>query len=288
MDNSRYRIAQIPKRSGGLRVLEIPDPELMARQRAILGWLYARRLAASPCAHGFVRRRSIVTNAEPHVGKAVVVRIDLEDFFPSVKATMVREALVSNGVAKQDSEAIVEACTLDGRLPQGAPTSPFLANLAASRLDHRLSGLAREWRDGALGTTYTRYADDLTISSDDPKLNHIVPVVQRIVEDCGFKVNRAKTRICRRGSRQIIAGVVVNDRPNVPRTLRRNLRAALHQAREGILRGDPGPVDVERLRGLAAHVHAVNPSAGGRFIRDVDEIARLVAVRERVLGGQIR
>lgn len=272
MDRSRYRIVRIAKRSGGFRVLEIPDAELMEQQRAILRWLCARRLAASPYAHGFIRRRSILTNAAPHIGKAVVIRIDLEDFFPSVKAQMVREALVSNGVS--DADTIVEACTLDGRLPQGAPTSPFLSNLVSARLDVRLAGLVRKWKNGA----YTRYADDLCISSDDPRLNRVLPAARRVIEDSGFRINRKKLRIYRRGVRQIVAGVVVNDKPNVPRTVRRNLRAELHQTREAIVRGDGRAVDVARLRGLAAHIHSVNPSVGSRLVRDVQEIERLLAM----------
>lgn len=286
MDQSHYRLAHIPKRSGGVRILEIPDESLMAEQRRILRWLYARRLAASPYAHGFVRGRSIVTNAKQHVGKAVVIRIDLQDFFPSVTAAMVREALISNGIAGPDADTIVATCTLDGRLPQGAPTSPFLSNLVATRLDHRLAGLARKWRGGNLRTMFTRYADDLCFSSDDRHLNHIVTVVERVIEDSGFKVNRKKLRIYRQGVRMVIAGCVVNQKVNVPRTLRRNLRAELHQTWEAILRGNPREVNVERLRGLAAHICSINPEAGGRLMREVRELDRInfILCRSRVPG----
>ena len=127
-------------------------------------------------------------------------------------------------------------------------------------------------------TSYTRYADDLTFSSNDRRLNHIIPVVSRITQDCGFRVNKKKTRVCRRGGRQLATGIVLNDRLNVPRSIRRNLRAQLHQAREAILRGERPNLDVERIRGLASHIRSVNPQEGIRFIRDVDEIERLVAV----------
>ena len=281
MDSSHYRIVKIPKRSGGTRTLEIPEASLMARQRQILAWLKARKLAASPYAHGFIIGRSIVTNAQPHVGKRVVIRVDLKEFFPSVGTSMITEALMSSHVSAEVTREIIQVCTLEGRLPQGAPTSPFLANLTAVRLDYRLAGLARKWRGGSLRTDYTRYADDLTFSSEDKRLNHIVPVVHRIVEDCGFRVNRKKTRIYRQGVRQIVAGVVVNERPNVPRTVRRNLRAEIHHLQEAILRGHRLHVNIERLRGLAAHIRAVNTEEGGKFTRDVvalDNLRRVAMV----------
>src|SRR5688500_17810377 len=114
MDSSRYRIAKILKRSGGFRTLEIPDPDLMLEQRKILRWLMARRLAGSPYAHGFIRGRSIATNAAPHVRKRVVIRIDIQDFFPSVTAQMVRYALVDNGIFAPTCHEITETCTLNG------------------------------------------------------------------------------------------------------------------------------------------------------------------------------
>jgi hypothetical protein len=253
--------------------LEIPDAALMAEQRQILAWLYARRLAASLYAHGFVRGRSIATNARPHVGKKVVLRLDLADFFPSTTAEMVRQALYENGVPTEAAQAVVETCTLEGRLPQGAPTSPFLANLVAARLDVRLAGLVRKWTDGA----YTRYADDLCFSSSDRHLNRLIPPAQRIVEDIGYRLNPKKIRVYRQGVRQVVAGVVVNRKPNPCRTLRRSLRAAIYRARQALLGGNP-PVSLQRLRGLASHVFSINSEAGSRFLRDVVELERLAAV----------
>ena len=279
MDRSRYRTVRIPKRSGvGVRILEIPDDELMVRQRSILRWLCARRLAASPFAHGFIRRRSIATNAAPHVGKAVVIRLDIKDFFPSVSAVMIRRVLAEAQIPPVDARAITESCTLDGRLPQGAPTSPFLSNLVATRLDYRLAGLARNWRGGTFKVAFTRYADDLCFSSADRRLCRIIPAATRIIEDSGFRLNREKIRVYRRGVRQIVAGAVVNQKVNVPRPVRRNLRATLHQARRAIMNGTRQGIDVARMRGLASHIHSVNPKAGAFFLREVDEIERLLVV----------
>ncbi len=274
MNRTRYRAVRIPKRSGGVRILEIPDDALMAEQRQILAWLCARKLAASSYAHGFVKGRSIASNAAPHVGKKVVIRLDLEDFFPSVTSEMARQALHENGLPLEAVSVVVETCTLENRLPQGAPTSPFLANLVAARLDVRLAGLARKWKRGA----YTRYADDLIFSADDRALNNLIPVAERIIRDCGFRVNARKLRIYRSGSRQWVAGVVVNTRPNVPFEVRHNLRAAIHQAREALLTSADAVVDLPRLRGLASYAHSINPTAGARFLRDVAEVERLSAV----------
>jgi RNA-directed DNA polymerase len=273
MERERYRFVCIPKRSGGTRVLEIPDSALMAEQRDILGWLYARRLAPSPYAHGFVRGRSISTNARAHVGKKVVIRLDVADFFPSTTAEMVRQALYENRVPREALRDLVDKCTLENRLPQGAPTSPFLANLVAARLDIRLAGLARTWTGGA----YSRYADDLCFSSSDSRFNQLIPPAKRIIEEVGYRLNPRKIRVYRQGARQVVAGVVVNQKPNPSRAMRRNLRAAIHESRLALLAGNPTG-SIQRLRGLAAHVYSINREAGARFLRDVEELENMARV----------
>jgi hypothetical protein len=172
------------------------------------------------------------------------MRVDLEDFFASVSAPRVYGIFRTAGYRESVAHTLTGLCTnvvpvdlpLSGRLarrlaaphlPQGAPTSPALANLAAYRLDCRLAGF---------GLTYTRYADDLVFSTDR---NLRTLGVERIARDEGFRLNAAKTRVMGRGSRQTVTGVVVNVRPNVPRAEYDRLKAILHRA----VHDGPGDLD---------------------------------------------
>ena len=154
---------------------------------------------------------------------------------------------------------------------QGAPTSPALSNLIARRLDRRLHGLAE-----SLGLTYTRYADDLTFSGDhEDAVLRALDVVPRIVADESFAVNGEKTRLQRPSGRQSVTGVVVNEKVSAPRDLRRRLRAILHNARYTGLEAQnrEGHEDFHAyLRGLIAHVHAVNPEQGEKLLRELEAL----------------
>ena len=154
----RYREFFLPKRSGGTRRILAPDQALKAVQRRILRRLLAR-LRSHPAATGFERGRSIVTNALPHVGRAVVVRMDLKDFFPSTRAGRVRAYFRRVGWDRAAAGLLTRLCTFEGGLPQGAPTSPRLGNLVNYYLDAQLTRKAARIKG-----VYTRYADDLTIS----------------------------------------------------------------------------------------------------------------------------
>jgi hypothetical protein len=258
----RYREFTIPKRSGGRRRILAPDDELKRLQRRILRRLLGR-LRAHPAAHGFERGRSIVTNALPHRGRDAVVRLDLVDFFPSTRAARIRRYFRRIGWNRAATRILVRLCTHEGRLPQGAPTSPRLSNLVNYRLDARLAGIA-----AALGAVYTRYADDLTFSfaraddldGDSPldrhpgtgrplpldttgTLRELLPTLRdrvryvgsftaRVVGEEGYRLHlRRKSSVRRRHHRQIVTGLVVNERPNLPRATRRWLRAVEHRAR---------------------------------------------------------
>ena len=222
----------VPKRSGGTRTLSVPHRTLSEAQR----WVFDRivgKLGVEPPAHGFVTGRGILTNAAPHAGKAVVVNMDLEGFFPSIGFARVRSVFQRLGYSPAVATILALLCTecprrrveYDGvpyhvatgprGLPQGACTSPALSNQVARRLDRRLLGLATR-----LGLTYTRYADDLTFSGDDPlrgAIGYLMARVRHIAQDEGFTVNQAKSRVLRRNAAQMVTGLVVNDRPGVPR-----------------------------------------------------------------------
>ncbi|MFT4623161.1 MAG: RNA-directed DNA polymerase, partial [Myxococcota bacterium] len=237
---------EVPKRSGGERTLSAPMPRLAAAQQ----WVLANVLVPLPTeepAHGFVRGRSTVTNARPHVGRDIVVNLDLKDFFPTITFPRVRGVFRRLGYSPAAASVLALLCTactrrevsLEGEvwrvavgnraLPQGACTSPALSNQVARRLDRRLQGLCRK-----LGWAYTRYADDLTFSAPaghQSEVGGLLRSVQRLVEDEGFALNPAKGRVQRRSGRQSVTGVSVNDQLGLPRKDLRQLRALLHNAK---------------------------------------------------------
>lgn len=274
---SDYIVHRIPKHSGGVRVLHEPKPELKVLQKRVLRWLQARGLNGGKRSHAFERGRSIATHARLHVGKRVIVRLDLKDFFGSTTGAMIHDALVKDGLSAEQAQEIVEMCCLDGSLPTGAPASPLLANVAAKRMDLRLSALAASRK-----VTYSRYADDLTFSSNETDLNHIIPAVDAIIADCGYMLNRKKTLVMRSGRRQLVTGLVVNRELNAPREARRNLRAQLHSLKCALLNG--GEFDeksFENARGIASFAASVNPDKGVALRLAIHEIESLLSMREQ-------
>jgi hypothetical protein len=295
---SHYHHRWVAKAGGGFRLLEAPKPRLKRIQR----WLLSNVLAAIPpsdVAHGFVPGRSVRTFVAPHVGRAVVVRMDLEDFFASVSRARVAALFRRVGYPRRVAAALAGLTTAptpervlrdhpragvdlarrflmnarlrDAHLPQGAPTSPALANLAAWRLDRRLAALA-----AGFGATMTRYADDLAFSGGEAfgrSLRFFVARAGAIALEEGFCVHHRKTRVMRQGRRQALCGVVVNDTPNLPRRERDRLRAILHNvARFGLdSQNREGHPDFRRhLEGRVAWAVALNPA----FRRRVQAFAR--------------
>ncbi len=248
----------------------------------------------SDAAHGFVAGRSVRTFVAPHVGRAVVVRMDLEDFFASVSRARVVALFRRVGYPRRVAAALAGLCTAptpervlaehpregvdlakrfltnarlrDAHLPQGAPTSPALSNLAAWRLDRRLAGLA-----AGFGATMTRYADDLAFSGDRPfgrSLRFFVARVGAIAAEEGFRVNHRKTRLMSQAQRQSLCGVVVNETANLSRRERDRLRATLFNvARFGLdsQNRENRPDFHRHLEGRVAWAAALNPVAGKRL-----------------------
>jgi retron-type reverse transcriptase len=237
-----YRELRMPKPAGGERVIHAPFGRLLELQRSIAQEVLGQA-SMHPAAHAFVRRRSIVTNVRPHEGHRVVMRIDLEDFFPSITTAAVRRAIEKLGYPYSVASALARLCTLEGRLPQGAPTSPALSNLVGLRLDRRFAALSVR-----LGFVYTRYADDLVLSSDDPRLPSLLPFFREVIGSEGFRVNERKTRVMRPGNAQTVTGLVANVHTALPRERRRKLRAILHRLRT---RG-PAAVRLRSRRGGTA------------------------------------
>jgi RNA-directed DNA polymerase len=282
---SGYVAFEIAKATGGTRRIHAPRAALKKAQRRVLESLLSLIPAHEAC-HGFVKGRSVVTNASPHQGARVVIKIDLADFFPTIHFRRVEGLFASYGYARPVARLLAGICTHRARLPdgkvawpgvlpQGAPTSPAIANLVCRRLDARLSKLARR-----AGAAYTRYADDLTFSfAEEParSLGRFLWWVDQICQAEGFSENAKKRRVLRRSLQQRVTGVVVNDGLTVPREVRRRLRALLHRCRkEGLdavaaAAGRPDLLAV--LAGTAAYVKMVQPGPGEKLAGAVRALA---------------
>lgn len=219
-----YRQFRRRKKSGGFRTITAPARVLKEVQRAIVEQLL-RELPLPDACTGFRQGFSILHNALPHAGKRFVFNTDIESFFPSITAERVIGLFSSLGYPRRIALALARLTTFNNVLPQGAPTSPFIANLICRQLDRRLGGFcsSKEWK-------YTRYCDDITISGNDLFSLKDVHAVRRIISSEGFEVNASKTRLRRRNASQVVTGLVVNEHPNISRQQRRVLRAAFHQA----------------------------------------------------------
>ena len=290
-----YRYAWLPRRGAPPRAIERPKSMLKAAQRRVLREVLDA-IPAHDAAHGFVAGRSARSHAELHTRAELVLRLDLEDFFASVTAGRVFGIFRTAGYAEGVAHALTALCTnvlprarwaelpkptdpgliaahwrlgrrlATPHLPQGAPTSPALASLAAFTLDRRLTGLAT-----ALGARYTRYADDLAFSgaaSLRRRAGRIAQLVAEIARDEGFLLNPAKTRAMPSSARQQLCGVVVNQHPNVPRRDYDLLKAILHDA----ARHGPAAANRAGHRDFAAHllgriawVEQLNPPRGRRL-----------------------
>ena len=287
---SHYIRFKIPKKTGGERLISAPMPRLKKAQHWILVNIL-EKLELHDAAHGFRRDRSIVSNAQPHVGADVIINFDLKDFFPSISYKRVKGLFQSFGYSEAAAtifgllctQAQVEEVELDGKtyyvattdrhLPQGSPASPAITNLLCRRLDRRLTGMAEN-----LGFVYTRYADDLTFSASGESLCNICNILRRtesIVAHEGFAINEQKTRILRKSRQQEVTGVVVNERPNISKKELKRFRATLYQIEKDGLEGKHwgNSSDVmASIQGFANFVAMVNPEKGAEFQEQVQRI----------------
>lgn len=251
-----YKNISLRKRNGGSRVLRVPDGPLRLLQDKIKRHVLDGA-ALLDCVHGGVRGRSVLTNAKPHVGRKVVFTLDLKDFFPSVSPITVRIIFKFLGFNAEALDALVQVTTWDDQLPQGAPTSVGLANWAMYRIDVRLSRLVYQH-----GFVYTRYIDDLALSGGW-RLLDFRRLVHRIVEQEGFRINPAKVKTMLAGTRQVVTGIVVNRRLNLPREERDSIRQKVIQ----LTSCRPGETEIQKLRGHLSWFSSVNPQAAFRLRR---------------------
>lgn len=272
LERRYYQEKSIPKKSGGFRTLMIPSMKLKIIQQ----WILKNILSAIPVskyATGFVKRRSIVTNAKPHVGKNCIINMDIKDFFPTITQAQVFRIFYYYGYTVSVSYMLSRLCTVNGRLPQGAPTSPYLSNIVCLKLDKRLAGLANKYE-----ATYSRYADDITFSGNYGVQN-IVKFSRMIIEDEGFQVNEEKVRVAFKHQRQEVTGLNVSgNRVSINKAYLKQFHQEIYYCKKY------GPSDhlkhigcdkhfyKEHLYGKAYYVNMVDREMGQNLLKMLDEI----------------
>ena len=238
-----YRTFEIPKKTHGTRVIAIPPDAIKILQhkfKGILDHIYKPK----SCVFGFVSKRSIVHGAELHKKRAKwVLNIDIEDFYPSINFGRVQGLFMAMGIGAKAASIWAHLVTLNRQLPQGASTSPVISNMVAKQLDTKMMRLANRYH-----LTYSRYADDLTLSTtmstfpaaiasfasspldaDNVELQHDLVSV---LHSTGFTINKRKTRLHSKGVRQEVTGLTINEFVNVRRRFLRQIRAMIHAAQK--------------------------------------------------------
>ena len=267
-----YRVFQIPKKSGGIRVIEAPSDEL----KKIQLWIKENildKFNPSQYAKGFKKGVSIYDNALPHVGKELVINIDLKDFFPSIKYSEIYKIFKYIGYTDGVSKLLTKLCTNSKNvLPQGSPASPSLSNLVSLKLDKRLSRLA-----DSIGADYTRYADDITFSGNK-SIRQYTDLIYKIIHEEGYEINEDKFRLQYSFQRQEVTGLIVNTKVSVSERLISEIENAIyycskygvvnHMARLKIDKG----FYKEHLYGIAYFVKMIDKAKGEKYLSKLDEI----------------
>lgn len=272
----QYYRYEIPKKSGGTRKIAAPKSGLKKAQRKILTGIL-EKIPVAATAHGFLKGRSIVTGATAHkLAPALLINMDLENFFPTITFERVRGVFQKLGYSGYIASILAMLCTYceriplevkgetcyvkvsDRILPQGSPASPMLTNIICRNLDARLSGLAVKY-----GYQYTRYADDMSFTLDgekEAKLGQFLNYAEKIIKEEGFQINQKKTRILRPNTCQSVTGIVLNgEQPGVSKKWVKNFRALLHHAKLEAEKGEIPKAMQYQISGRVAWLKEVNP-----------------------------
>ena len=291
-DYIRFKMA---KKTGGFREISAPKPRLKRLQYWILENIL-NKVSVSEQTHGFVSKRSIVSNATPHIGKSVVINCDLQNFFPTLSYPRVKGLFKSLGYSVEvatilailTTEAEQKEIILDGEklylytrnryLPQGSPASPMISNLICRKMDKRMQGIAT-----TLNFTYTRYADDMTFSANEyPNINKILYWIKGISQEEGFILHPDKTRIMKKGSCQEVTGVVVNEKASVNKKELKKFRALLYQIEQSGIEGKSWQGKSENLIsviwGYANFIKMVDAKNGAKYIAQVKAIMKKYSI----------
>lgn len=260
-----YRSFTIPKRTGGVRKIDGPRVFLKVIQRFLLDY-YLASLKVHSSVNSFMPNKSVLDNAQVHNGKKYVGTIDIKNFFGSITKEKVKKLLAENNYEETEARLISELCTYKDILPQGAPTSPIISNALLYKFDEQMDKLAKE-----KGLIYSRYADDLTISGDDKKL--VVDALEKseklLKDDYSLRINEDKTRVISLNGRQVVTGLVVNEKVQLPRYKRHEIRAAFHKAS---FKDKINAEELNRLRGYYGHLCSVTEPENSESLAKYKEI----------------
>lgn len=233
INEPKYISFKILKSKGGYRTIFAPNGQLKHVQKILNYYLQAYYLYIKPKEiHGFVihpksmhLNSNIVENAKMHTHKKYVLNIDLKDFFPSISSFLVKEMFMSFPFeyTEQIATALALLTTYEGKLPIGAPTSPVISNFICKQLDADLIDFAAKNQ-----LTYSRYADDLTFSSNLQIESESIVGIRELIEKNRFMINEKKFRLQSSNRRQTVTGITVNEKVNVNRKLLKKIRAMLH------------------------------------------------------------
>lgn len=267
-----YRYYVIPKKSGKLREIAEPLPSLKEIQRWILENILDN-VKINAAAKAFRKKTSIIDNARFHRGQEYVLTVDVKDFFPSISPKRVFKVFERIGYSKNVCSILTDLCCLRGGLPQGSPTSPSLSNSVCRYIDTQLLAFSKKNK-----LRYTRYADDITVSGNNVGADTIF-YLYKTLKKHGFTPNEEKTRLQRRHQRQQVTGIVVNEKLQAPRELRREIRQNAFFVKKYGFEDHAAWLDIEKshykehLLGKAGFVMSVNKN-------DRDALSLLKAIKE--------
>ena len=260
-----YREFSIKRKSGRPRQIRAPRTFLKTVQQYIQRFILGQ-LELPSHVTGFVKGRSVITNASIHKGARYLLNVDLEDFFGSITEKAVRQFFLELGYNGDMARLLMRLCTYEGQLPQGAPTSPSLANHIFSTADLEITELCK-----LRNLNYSRYADDLTFSGENRISQDFLHELQTLLKTHGFNLNQKKTRFSRPGQAKYVTGLVVNERIQAPREVRRSLRAMFHNAERNPSSFAEKP---NHLLGWASYVNSYDRKLGIRYLEIGKRISR--------------
>lgn len=272
-NRNSYHTFQIPKKSGGYRTIDAPTDDLKSYQT----WIKENILdhfRVSNYATGFKKACSIVDNASFHIGKELVINLDLKDFFSSITYQQVYKVFSYIGYTNEVSHLLSRLCTNNkNALPQGSPASPTLSNLVSLKLDKRLSELAKK-----IGCEYSRYADDITFSGSK-SIKSILPLIYKIICEEGYTINDKKVRLQYSFQRQEVTGLIVNSKLSISHKLVKEIENAIYYCKEYSVADHMKHILCnksfykEHLYGIAYFIKMVDIEKGQYYLNELDKIA---------------
>ena len=223
--------------------------------------------------YAFEVDKSIPEMARAHVGKKIVISLDIKDFFPSIKQATIQKIFTDLGIAEKPARTLSEICTYKAYVPQGALTSPKISNLVSSVT---FGPIIKEYCDNQ-GLTLSIYADDITVSStrEDLDAGQVIQFLTDTVSSFGFRINRAKTKVMRSKRRQYVCGVVVNEKTNLLKRERQRLRAVVHNITVNGLEAEAAKNNItaeeflNQIRGKVNWLYQLNPPLGEKLMNQL-------------------